>query len=40
MHLLIERVDYDGERGKVALTFRPTGLRCLSDESVREEVSA
>ena len=33
---LIERVHYDGARGKVAVTFRPRGLRALA---AREEVS-
>jgi len=32
LELLIERVDYDGERGKVSLTFRPCGVRSLTHE--------
>ena len=39
LHLLIERVDYDGENGTVAITFHPTGIRTLSDELNREEVA-
>jgi site-specific DNA recombinase len=32
LELLIERVDYDGERGQVSLTFRPCGIRSLTQE--------
>ncbi len=32
LHLLIERVDYDGEDGTVSVTFRPTGIRKLAQE--------
>jgi len=30
--LLVERVDYDGARGKVTISFHPTGMRALADE--------
>ncbi len=30
--LLVERVDFDAERGTVAITFRATGIRALADE--------
>ncbi len=30
--LLVERVDYDGVKGKVTLSFHPTGVRALADE--------
>ncbi|MBP3954848.1 recombinase family protein [Gemmata sp. G18] len=30
--LLVERVDYDGAAGTVAVTFRPTGIKALSAE--------
>lgn len=30
--LLVERVDFDGERQTVAITFRPTGIRSLAAE--------
>jgi len=30
LHLLIERVDYDGEGGTVSVTFRPSGIRELA----------
>jgi len=32
MHLLIERVTYDGEEGTLAITFRPTGIKALAEE--------
>ncbi|HEY8504555.1 MAG TPA: recombinase family protein, partial [Gemmataceae bacterium] len=30
--LLVERVDYDGAKGKVAIAFRATGIKTLADE--------
>jgi site-specific DNA recombinase len=30
--LLIERVDYDGAKGKVTISFHPTGVRALAEE--------
>ena len=32
VQLLVERVDYDGSQGKVAITFQPTGIQTLADE--------
>jgi len=32
VRLLVERVGYDGERGTLALTLRPTGIRRLAEE--------
>jgi len=32
IHLLIERVDYDGEDGNISITFHPTGIKTLADE--------
>ena len=32
IQLLIERVDYDGGRGKVSVAFRPTGIKALAKE--------
>jgi hypothetical protein len=29
--LLVERVDYDGHKGTLAVTFHPTGIRTLAD---------
>jgi site-specific DNA recombinase len=33
VHLLVERVAYDGEGGKVSITFRPTGIKTLTEET-------
>jgi site-specific DNA recombinase len=30
--LLVRRVDYDGGKGSVAITFHPTGIKALADE--------
>jgi DNA invertase Pin-like site-specific DNA recombinase len=35
--LLVRRVDYDGARGKVAITFHPTGIKALADELASRE---
>ena len=36
--LLVESVDYDGDKGKVTISFHPTGIRALADEvAVRAE---
>ncbi len=40
VHLLVERVEYDGQKGKVTMTFRPSGLRALGTDLVREEAAA
>jgi site-specific DNA recombinase len=32
VRLLVARVDYDGARGRVAITFEPTGIQTLADE--------
>ena len=40
LHLLIERVDYDGAGGTVSTTFRPTGIKTLADEWKGQEVTA
>jgi site-specific DNA recombinase len=37
VQLLVERVDYDGAHGKVAITFHPTGIRTLADELARQQ---
>jgi site-specific DNA recombinase len=39
VQLLVERVDYDGSAGTVAVTFRPTGIQALAREN-RHEVAA
>lgn len=32
LELLVARVDYDGQRGKVSVTFQPTGIQSLTQE--------
>src|SRR5262249_22893500 len=32
VQLLVERVDYDGARGKIAITFHATGIKTLAAE--------
>ncbi len=39
LHLLIERVDYDGPNGTVSITFHPTGIKTLADELSQQEVT-
>ncbi len=38
IRLLVERVNYDGEKGTVSVTFHPTGIKTLAEEL--EEVGA
>jgi site-specific DNA recombinase len=38
IRLLVQRVDYDGEKGTVSVTFHPAGIKTLADEL--EEVGA
>ena len=33
VQLLIERIDYNGSEGKMAITFRPVGVRALAKEN-------
>ena len=40
LHLLVERVDYDGRDGTLAVTFRPTGIKSLSEEFAAGETAA
>jgi len=37
LELLIERVDYDGAEGTVAVTFRPTGVKLFQAEYLTQE---
>jgi site-specific DNA recombinase len=37
VQLLVERVDYDGSQGKVAITFQPTGIQTLADELTQRQ---
>ena len=39
LHVLIERVDYDGPKGTVSISFHPTGIKTLANE-LAEEVTA
>jgi len=32
IRLLVQRVDYDGERQTVSVTFHPAGVKTLADE--------
>jgi hypothetical protein len=32
VQLLIERIDYDGAQGNLAITFRPGGVRALAQQ--------
>ena len=34
IHLLIERVEYDGANGTLAINFRPSGMKTLAQEAV------
>ncbi len=40
VHLLIQRVDYDGAKGKVAVTFHANGIRTLGQNNVVNELEA
>jgi len=37
VHLLVERIEYDGESETISLTFHPTGIRTLTAEQREEE---
>jgi len=36
VQLLVERVDYDGKTGTVAVTFRPTGIKALAEKAAED----
>ncbi len=36
LHLLIRRVEYDGEKGAVAITFRPDGIKAISNGGIEQ----
>ncbi len=40
LELLIERVQYDGKAGDIAITFRPSGIKTLAAETAEPEESA
>ncbi len=33
IELLIERIDYRGKEGQISLTFRPSGIQTLTQET-------
>jgi site-specific DNA recombinase len=37
IHLLVQRVDYDGASGKVSITFHPKGIKTLADELASQD---
>jgi site-specific DNA recombinase len=37
LQLLVERIDYDGARGKLAIRFHPTAIKALTDELNRQQ---
>lgn len=37
LHLLIERVDYDGRTSDISITFHPTGIKTLADELAEKQ---
>jgi site-specific DNA recombinase len=39
IRLLVERVDYDGQHGNVAITFRPGGIKTLAQEHDHQEAA-
>jgi site-specific DNA recombinase len=41
IHLLIERIEYDGQAGEISITFHPTGIRSLAERKHQhDEVAA
>lgn len=40
LQLVIDHIDYDGAEGTVAITFRPTGIKALEQETQTHEVVA
>lgn len=39
VHLLVERVDYDGTHSKIAVTFHPGGIKEFADEFGGEDAA-
>lgn len=37
IHLLVDRIEYDGEAEAIAVTFHPTGIRSLTDQPEENE---
>jgi site-specific DNA recombinase len=40
LELLVERVEYDGQNGRISLTFRPCGIKALSQEFANRQEDA
>ena len=40
LELLVERVDYDGEHGRISLTFHPAGIKSLTHELASHQEDA
>jgi len=40
VELLVERVNYDGARGNVAVTFHPNGIRDFGEQFANAEDAA
>jgi len=40
LELLVDRVDYDGEHGRISLTFHATGIKTLTHELARHQEDA
>ncbi len=38
LQLLVARVDYDGAKGRIAITFQPTGIQTLADELAEQQL--
>jgi hypothetical protein len=38
--LIVQRVDYDGAQGKLALTLDPAGLAMVVEEQIQQEQEA
>ncbi|GAB6188169.1 recombinase family protein [Thermopirellula anaerolimosa] len=39
LHLLIERIDYDGREGVISITFHPTGIKTLLDRQAEGDAA-
>ena len=40
IELLVERVNYDGDRGNISITFRPSGVKTLVGELAKRKEEA
>jgi site-specific DNA recombinase len=39
LHLLIERIDYDGSDGTMSITFHPAGIRAFADQEAQGDAA-